>query len=133
MSEIEVRPLPPKVTRVRLVIQFSDGQLISHEAVDPQLVEFDYGGLPVMDAGTARGLLGCYEPFRPSAMTVRIEGGMPYLMQIYADSGEIPPALARQALGRLDDAFSREVVRTAEDDPLRKLRMYLRRIAGTSW
>jgi hypothetical protein len=125
----------PGVTRARMIIETSDGRAVYFECRDPgeTVLEVSHGldRMGPMDAALAVELPR-YRPDPASSVELQIKRGRgPFEIEIRADSGEIPPEVAREALRRIDGVLAAEVVATFDENPLRQLRPYLARIAGT--
>ena len=104
-----------------MIIELEDGRAVYWEARDPQKAEFE--SLAAESLTWEDVLSG--KPLTPQPRAVlKITGGIPWLVQSYRDSGEIPPELAEDVLRSLDDQLTRWA------DPMAALRPYLSRIAG---
>lgn len=114
----------PKVTRARMIIEMSDGRAVYWDARDPQKAEFES---LAAESLTWDDLLNGAEPLPPQPRAaLRITGGIPWLVQSYRDSGEIPPDLADRMVTFIDN-----VMRSYPPDGTpAQLRPYLARIAG---
>lgn len=131
----------PKVSRARMIIEFTDGSARHFEAAAPaeaeirlltvdDLIEERYGyrpDPPFLPAGYVTSLPPAYGG-RFGGVTLRLAchpaaGGPPAHLRIEKESGEIPPELATRAIADIDALPVAQVA-------LEEIRPYLARIAG---
>ena len=111
-----------KCTRARMIIELSDGRAVYWEARNPQ--EAGYESLAA-ESLTWDGVLSDAALRSPQPRAVlRITGGLPWLIRVERDSGEIPPELADSVLEAIEGRLFHV------EHPIYRLAPYLARITG---